>query len=92
MLCVCVCARFQSLPKESHMCLIKRIICYVRGTLDLGLWCPRGSHFDLVGYCDADFVGCVTDRKSTLRHVSVARYVACFLVFQETELHSIEYN
>ena len=65
MLSVCVCARFQSLPKESHMCLVKRIIRYVRGTLDLGLWYPRGSHFDLVGYCDADFAGCVTDRKST---------------------------
>ena len=41
MLSVCVCAIFQSLPKESHMCLVKRIIRYVRGTLDLGLWYPR---------------------------------------------------
>ena len=65
MLSVCICARFQSLPKESHMSLVKRIIRYVKGTLGLGLWYPRGSHFDLVGFCDADFAGCPTDRKST---------------------------
>ena len=65
MLSVCICARFQSVPKESHLSLVKRILRYVKGTLSLGLWYPRGSHFDLVGYCDADFAGCVTDRKST---------------------------
>ena len=28
---VCVCARFQSNPKESHMLAVKRIIRYLKG-------------------------------------------------------------
>jgi len=31
-------ARFQSAPKESHMLAIKRILRYLKGTLDFGLW------------------------------------------------------
>ena len=26
---------------------------------------PKNNHFDLVGYLDADFVGCKLDRKNT---------------------------
>ena len=65
MFSVCLCARFQSCPKESHLGLVKRIIRYVKGTLDLGLWYPNDAQFDLVGFCDADFAGSLTDRKST---------------------------
>ena len=65
MFSVCVCARFQSSPRESHLILVKRIIRYVRGSLSLGLWYPSGSQIELVGYCDADFVASRTDRKST---------------------------
>ena len=65
MFSVCICARFQSCPKESHLGLVKRIIRYVKGSLDLGLWYPNNTQFDLVGYCDVDFAGSLTDRKST---------------------------
>ena len=65
MFSVCICAMFQSCPKESHLGLVKRIIRYVKGSLDLGLWYPNNTQFDLVGYCDADFAGSLTDRKST---------------------------
>jgi len=34
---VCICARFQSNPKESHMLAIKGIIRYMKGTSNLGL-------------------------------------------------------
>ena len=37
MLSVCVCARFQSNPKESHLGFVKRIIRYVKGSIGLGL-------------------------------------------------------
>jgi hypothetical protein len=30
-----------------------------------GLWYPRGSTFDLIGYSDADWAGCKINRKST---------------------------
>ena len=63
--CVCLCARFQSNPKESHLTAVKRIFRYLIGTENLGLWYPKGQEFSVVGYCDADFAGCRVERKST---------------------------
>jgi hypothetical protein len=31
----------------------------------LSLWYPKGAHFDVIGYSDADYTGCKVDRKST---------------------------
>ena len=31
---VCLCARFQSCPKESHLSVVKRILKYLKGTMD----------------------------------------------------------
>ncbi|KAL8119296.1 hypothetical protein AgCh_016723 [Apium graveolens] len=62
---VCVCAHFQAKPKESHLNAVKRIFRYLSGTINLGLFYPITSTFDLVGYSDADYAGCQTDRKST---------------------------
>ena len=31
----------------------------------MGIWYPRDSGFDLIGYSDADYAGCKIDRKST---------------------------
>ncbi|KAL5578552.1 hypothetical protein UlMin_020251 [Ulmus minor] len=60
-----VCARFQSDPKELHLQAVKRIIRYVNGTLDYGLWYSMDTTTDLVGYSDADWAGTIDDRKST---------------------------
>ncbi|KAH9778649.1 hypothetical protein KPL71_007414 [Citrus sinensis] len=65
MFSVCLCARFQSCPKESHMLAVKRIFRYLIGTINLSLWYPRGTHIDLTCYSDADFTGYKVDRKST---------------------------
>ena len=34
---VCLCARYQSSPKESHLVVVKRVFRYLSGTYDLGL-------------------------------------------------------
>jgi hypothetical protein len=65
MLSVCMCARFQANPKEVHLRAVKRILRYLVYTPKFGLWCPKGSTFDLIGYSDADWAGCKIDRKST---------------------------
>jgi hypothetical protein len=67
MLSVCMCARFQATPKQCHMRAIKRIMRYLVLTPNLGLWYPKCSHFDLIGYYDADYARCKVDRKSTSR-------------------------
>ena len=65
MFSVCICARFQSDPKFSHLMAVKRIIRYLLGTVSLGLWYAKNSLCNLVGYSDSDFAGSKTDRKST---------------------------
>jgi hypothetical protein len=65
MLSICMCARFQADPKEVHLRAMKRILRYLVQTPKFGLWYPKGSSFDLLGYSDADWVGCKIYRKST---------------------------
>ena len=65
MFATCLCARFQADPRESHLVALKRIFRYFKGTPNLGIWYPRESGFDLIGYSDADYAGCKIDRKST---------------------------
>jgi hypothetical protein len=47
------------------MRVVKRIKRYLVLTPNLGLWYPKGSHFDLINYFDVDYAGCKVDRKST---------------------------
>ena len=56
-----VCARYQAAPKESHLTAMKRIIRYINGTSDYGLWYSKGSNACLVAYSDADWAGSVDD-------------------------------
>jgi hypothetical protein len=64
MLSVCMCARFQAAPKDCHLRAVKRIMRCLVLTPNLGLWYPKGSHFELLGYSDVDYAGCKVDRKS----------------------------
>ena len=37
---ICLCARFQAKPKESHYVAAKRILKYLNGTTEVDLWYP----------------------------------------------------
>jgi hypothetical protein len=65
MFSVCKCARYQASPRESHLKATKRILRYLKGTHDVGLWYSKGSNFELIGYSDSDYGGCKIDRIST---------------------------
>ena len=51
--------------KGSHLTAVKRIIRYVNGTPDYGLWYSKDSNACLAGYSDANWVGSMDYRKST---------------------------
>ncbi|KAL9859088.1 putative RNA-directed DNA polymerase [Arabidopsis thaliana] len=53
-LAVGVCARYKAKTKASHMLAIKRIIKYVNGTVNLGLYYTKDTTRSLMGYCDGD--------------------------------------
>ncbi|GJZ32577.1 ribonuclease H-like domain-containing protein [Tanacetum coccineum] len=50
-------------PHEPHLSALKRILRYVRGSLDYGLQLFSSS--TLVAYLDADWVSCPTTQRST---------------------------
>jgi hypothetical protein len=58
-------AQFQAAPKESHVLAVKRIFRYLKGTEEFGLWYPKGKDLSLIAYTDADWEGCIDDRRST---------------------------
>jgi len=62
---ICLCARYQAKSKESHYMAAKRILKYLKGTIDVGLWYPSEISMNLIGYSDSNFAGCKIDRKST---------------------------
>ncbi|GJZ95228.1 retrovirus-related pol polyprotein from transposon TNT 1-94 [Tanacetum coccineum] len=76
MFSVCLCARFQEDPKTSHLEAVKRIFRYIKGTMHLGLWYPKGSGIETIVYADSDHAGDYVDRKSTS---GVCTFMGCCL-------------
>ncbi|GJY34179.1 retrovirus-related pol polyprotein from transposon TNT 1-94 [Tanacetum coccineum] len=62
---VCYCARYQARPTQKHLKEVKRIFKYLKGTINIGLWYPKDSGFELTAFSDADHAGCLDTRKST---------------------------
>ena len=60
-----VCARYQANPKESHMNVLKKIIKYVKTTVEFGVWYSKDTNDVLAGYSDADRARNANDRKCT---------------------------
>ncbi|BBH04777.1 BURP domain-containing protein, partial [Prunus dulcis] len=58
-------ARFMHCPTTKHLGTAKRVLRYVKGTLDYGLEYVKGKETVLIGYCDSDWSGSVYDSKST---------------------------
>ncbi|GJU75710.1 retrovirus-related pol polyprotein from transposon TNT 1-94 [Tanacetum coccineum] len=76
MFSVFLCARFQEDPKTSHLEAVKRIFRYVKGTMHLGLWYPKGSGIETIVYADSDHAGDYVDRKSTS---GICTFMGCCL-------------
>lgn len=51
-------------PLSSHWTAAKRVLRYLKGTIDLGLWYTKGD-CRLQAFCDADWAGDPDDRRST---------------------------
>ena len=61
-------SRFSSKPSEQHLKAAKRILAYLKGSIDKVLTLGQldnGGHHSLIGYCDADYAGDMETRRST---------------------------
>ena len=56
-------------PSKVHFGVAKRILRYLKGTLDFGIWFESTADLNLFGYCDSDWASCVDDSKSTSSYV-----------------------
>ncbi|KAJ9544468.1 hypothetical protein OSB04_024175 [Centaurea solstitialis] len=62
-----VCARYQCDPRDSLLTVVKRILRYLKGIPDFGLWYLKDSGFELIAYTDSDHAGCSVDENPTGR-------------------------
>jgi hypothetical protein len=60
-------SHFLEEPREDHLAVVKKILYYVAGTCNWGLWFgqKKGNQALLTRFSDADFAGDVDARKIT---------------------------
>ncbi|GJZ53110.1 retrovirus-related pol polyprotein from transposon TNT 1-94 [Tanacetum coccineum] len=61
----CYCACYQAKLTEKHLTAVKRIFRYLKNTINMGLWYPKDTGFELTAFSDSDHAGCLDSRKST---------------------------
>ena len=56
-------------PGQVHFGVAKKMLRYVKGTIDYSIWFSPSENGLLQGYCDNDWAGNADDMKSTSRYV-----------------------
>ena len=69
MYAVSLISRFMTSPTELHLQATKRVLRYLKGTVDLGILYQKEGNGELIAYTDSDYAGDVDDRKSTSGYV-----------------------
>jgi len=54
-------------PNEAHWIATKRLLRYLKGTIELGIYYERGGNTSIIAYTNSDFAENSDDRKSTSR-------------------------
>ncbi|CAN1177287.1 Secreted RxLR effector protein 161 [Linum perenne] len=54
-----------SAPRTTNLQVAFRILRYLQGTRNLGIFFPSSGTSSLTAYADADYAGCVDTRRST---------------------------
>ncbi|GJV84964.1 retrovirus-related pol polyprotein from transposon TNT 1-94 [Tanacetum coccineum] len=52
-------------PTEKHITAVKRIFRYLKDTINMGLWYPKDTGFELTTFSDLDHAGCLDSQKNT---------------------------
>lgn len=60
-------SRFMHQPSKQYFGAAKRILHYVLGTSNFGIWYFNHANIKLFGFSDSDWIGSIDDRRSTFR-------------------------
>jgi hypothetical protein len=70
-------------PDQSHLNAAKRILRYIKGTINEGMFYTSSTNFNLVGYSDSDWGRDLDERKSTTGFVFFHGRYIFHMVIQE---------
>ena len=62
-------SRFMASPTKLHAQAVKKVLRYLKGTADFGIWYDGQGTGELLVYTDSDFAGDIDSRKSTSGYV-----------------------
>ncbi|XP_047267649.1 secreted RxLR effector protein 161-like [Capsicum annuum] len=62
---VSILSRFMHCASEMHLKATKRVIKYIKGTINYGVKFQKNLNLKLLGYSDSDWAGSIDDMKST---------------------------
>ena len=58
-------SQYMHAPTVVHLCMVKRILRYLKKTIGRGIVMRRNGHTDIIGFSDSDWAGNTIDRRST---------------------------
>ncbi|CAL5412844.1 unnamed protein product [Camellia sinensis] len=62
-------SRFMQHPSKLHFGAAKRVLRYIAGTMDYGIWYAKVFNFKLCGFTDSDWASSLDDRRSISANV-----------------------
>ena len=65
---------------------LQRILRYVKGTIDYGIRFSQVKSFNLLGYSDSDWAGCVDDKRSTSGYCFTLGFSMFSLCYKKQEV------
>jgi hypothetical protein len=84
---VSVVSQYTTNPRTKHWSAVKRIFCYLRGTMQEGLRFKGNGNIEIIGYCDSDLGGDKQTRKSRSRYVFMLANAA--IIWRSTKQKAI---
>lgn len=69
MFAVSLISRYMEHPTKVHLQATRKILRYLKGTVDYGVFYKKGRNEELVAYTNSDYAGDLDDRKSTSGYV-----------------------
>ncbi|KAA0063653.1 putative mitochondrial protein [Cucumis melo var. makuwa] len=69
--------QFLQCPSRDHFGAAKRVMRYIAGTIEYGIWYSKVSDFKLCRFTDSDWASSLDDKRSVSAEYAAATSAAC---------------